>query len=49
MANLTGKFAWVTGGNNGIGLADSSYIQGSEIMVDGGLSNLPAGAAAFRS
>jgi len=27
---------------------DSSYIQGAEIMVDGGLSATPAGTAAFR-
>lgn len=27
---------------------DSSYIQGAEIMVDGGVSGLPAGTAAFR-
>lgn len=28
--------------------ADSSYIQGAEIIVDGGVSNLPAGTPAFR-
>ena len=28
--------------------SDSSYIQGEEIVIDGGTSNLPGGTRAFR-
>ncbi len=28
--------------------SDSSYVQGAEIVIDGGTSNLPGGTRAFR-
>ena len=40
MTRLSGKTAVITGGATGIGLAsaDSSFVNGVEFCVDGGLS-----------
>jgi NAD(P)-dependent dehydrogenase (short-subunit alcohol dehydrogenase family) len=39
---LAGKIALVTGGASGIGLAsnDSSFVNGIELFVDGGMSQI---------